>query len=150
MTFLLSRGKTNGLLKFQFLVSGFWSYSDRQEEQNNRFVQCLYGKKFTGTRLINHNSLVQWATELGPRFLISVLTLSQTGPTQTSTAPPVVYHWTNQLMFDVYWSQSWTSAEKIGTEAMSCVGHFVFTLGQWSAILPYQIPWLGLVLFYSQ
>ena len=26
---------------------------------------------------------------------------------------------------------------------MSCVGHFVFTLGQWSAILPYQIPcWL--------
>ena len=25
---------------------------------------------------------------------------------------------------------------------MSCVGHFVFTLGQWSAILLNQIPWL--------
>ena len=74
--------------------------------------------------------------------MISVSTLSQTGQTQTSTAPPVVYHWANQLMFDVYWSQNWTSAEKIGAEAMSCVGHFVFTLGQWNAILPYQMPWL--------
>ena len=27
-----------------------------------------------------------------PGFLISISTLSQTGPTQTSTAPPVVYH----------------------------------------------------------
>ena len=35
-------------------------------------------------------------------FLISILTLSQTGPTQSSTAPPVVYHWANLLMFDVY------------------------------------------------
>ena len=35
-------------------------------------------------------------------FLISVSTLSQTGPTETSTAPPVVYHWANQLIFDVH------------------------------------------------
>ena len=33
----------------------FWSYSDRnQEEQNSRFVQCLYGEKTTGACLIDH------------------------------------------------------------------------------------------------
>ena len=30
---------------------------------------------------------------------------------------------------------------------MSCVGHFVFMLGQWSTILPYQIPCWDLVWF---
>ena len=59
MTFLLSRGKSQWTVEVS-AISGewFWSYSDtQQEEQNNPFVQCLYR--------IDHNSQVQWATELG-------------------------------------------------------------------------------------
>ena len=61
MTLLLSRGKNQRTVKVSaFFGKCFWSYSDRQqEEQNNRFVQCLYGKKFTGTGLINNTSRVQ-------------------------------------------------------------------------------------------
>ena len=66
MTFLLSRGKHQWAVKVS-AISGkwFWSYSDRQqEEQNNGSVLCLYRKKITGARLIDHNSRVQWGTEL--------------------------------------------------------------------------------------
>ena len=43
----------------------FWSYSSRQQdEQNYSFVQCLYGKLITGTDLIYHKSLVQEAMKL--------------------------------------------------------------------------------------
>ena len=47
MNFLLSRGKTNGNLKFQlFLVSAFGviGVDNKTLEQNNLFLQCLYGK----------------------------------------------------------------------------------------------------------
>ena len=69
-------------------------------------------------------------------------TLSQTGPIQPCTAPPVIQavcHWANQLNFTVYWLQSWVGAEK-WSRSHGDLGHFVFTLCQWSAILPYQIP----------
>ena len=54
MKFLLSIWKSQWTVEVS-AISGewFWSYSDRQqEEQNNPFVQCLIWKKITGTCLI--------------------------------------------------------------------------------------------------
>ena len=63
--FCCIEGKTNGLLKFQpFLVCGFGVISIDNKKSKTIDLYSAYMGKNTGACLINHNSGVQWATEL--------------------------------------------------------------------------------------
>jgi len=92
------------------------------DEQTGGQVFTINNSYLSGYEELLEITKMHWANthyfKCPGRVFDKYFTLSQAGPIQSCTAPPVICHWANQLNFTVCWLQSRVGAEKSGAKVM--------------------------------